>query len=150
MAQMFPDWQHHREPKPASHAMNTLITTTTSKSITEAATALRIAVEDNDFGVMQVHNLKESMWHKGIELGRDCLIFEICQPEQAKRVLDLDMSVSTALPCRISLYREEGKTVLAAIRPTTILLMFGTPQLKQVAEEVEDTMVKIMNEAAAA
>jgi len=89
------------------------------------------------------------MWKKGIELGRDCLIFEICQPVQAKKVLDLDMSVSTALPCRISLYREEGKTVLAAIRPMTLLSMFETPQLKQVAEEVEETMIKIMNEAAA-
>ena len=128
--------------------MKTLITVSTAKSITDAATALRIAVESNDFGVMQVHNLKESMWKKGVELGRDCLIFEICQPEQAKRVLDLDMSVSTALPCRISVYREEGKTILAAIRPSTLLLMFDTPQLKQVAEEIEETMIKIMNEAA--
>lgn len=129
--------------------MNMLITASTAKGITDTATALRITVDANNFGVMQVHNLKESMWNKGIELGRDCLIFEICQPEQAKHVLDLDMSVSTALPCRISLYREEGKTVLAAIRPTTLLLMFNTPQLKQVSEEVEETMVKIMNEAAA-
>jgi uncharacterized protein (DUF302 family) len=130
--------------------MKTLITVFANQSITETATALRIAVEANDFGVMQVHNLKESMWKKGIELGRDCMIFEICQPEQAKKVLDLDMSVSTAMPCRISLYREKGETILAAIRPTALLSIFDTPQLKQVAEEVEETMIKIMNEAAAA
>jgi Domain of unknown function DUF302/Domain of unknown function (DUF202) len=77
-----------------------------------------------------------------------CLIFEVCQPQQAKQVLDQNMSVSTALPCRISIYEEGGKTVLATLKPTTLLAMFNTPQLKGVAQEVEDTIVKIMKEAA--
>jgi uncharacterized protein (DUF302 family) len=58
------------------------------------------------------------------------------------------MSVSTALPCRISIYEEGGKTILAALKPTTLLATFNTPQLKGVAQEVEDTMVKIMKAAA--
>jgi uncharacterized protein (DUF302 family) len=58
------------------------------------------------------------------------------------------MNVSTALPCRISLYEEDGKTILATLKPTTLLAMFNTPQLKDVAQEVEDAMVKIMTEAA--
>jgi uncharacterized protein (DUF302 family) len=58
------------------------------------------------------------------------------------------MSVSTALPCRISIYEENGKTILASLKPTALLAMFNTPQLKRVAQEVEDTIVKIMKEAA--
>ena len=58
------------------------------------------------------------------------------------------MSVSTALPCRISLYGEGGKTVLVTLKPTTLLAMFNTRQLEGVAQEVEDTIVKIMKEAA--
>jgi hypothetical protein len=57
--------------------------------------------------------------------------------------------VSTALPCRISIYEEGGKTILATLKPTTLLAMFNTPQLKGVAQEVEDTNVKIMKEAVA-
>ena len=41
-----------------------------------------------------------------------------------------------------------GKTILASLKPTALLAMFNTPQLKGVAQEVEDTIVKIMNEAA--
>ena len=43
------------------------------------------------------------------------------------------------------------KTVSEAVaaKPTTLLAMFNTPQLAHVAQEVEDTMVKIMKEAAA-
>ena len=125
-----------------------LIKLTTDKTVSEAVAALQVAVPANHFGVMHVHNLKETMTKKGVAFDRECLIFEVCQPQQAKLVLDENMSVSTALPCRISVYEEGGKTILAALKPTTLLAMFNTPQLKGVAQEVEDTIVKIMKEAA--
>ena len=120
----------------------------TDKNVTEAAAALQAAVQSNHFGVMQVHNLKETMNKKGVEFNSECLIFEVCQPQQAKKVLEQDMSVSTALPCRISIYEEEGKTVLATLKPTILLAMFNVPQLEIVARDVESTIVKIMKEAA--
>ena len=125
-----------------------LVELSTDKTVSEAAAALHAAVQANHFGVMQVHNLKETMAKKGVEFARECLIFEVCQPQQAKKVLDQNMSVSTALPCRISIYEEGGKTILATLKPTTLLALFNTPQLKGVAQEVEDTIVKIMKEAA--
>jgi uncharacterized protein (DUF302 family) len=125
-----------------------LVKISTDKTVSEAAAALQTAVQANHFGVMQVHNLKETMAKKGVEFERECLIFEVCQPQQAKKILDQDMSVSTALPCRISIYEEDGKTILATLKPTTLLAMFNAPQLVEVAQEVEDTLVKIMREAA--
>lgn len=104
----------------------------TDKTVTEVASALQDAVQANHFGVMQVHNLKETMNKKGVEFAGECLIFEVCQPQQAKKVLEQDMSVSTALPCRISIYQEKGKTVLATLKPTTLLAMFNVPQLEVV------------------
>jgi len=127
-----------------------LIKVSTDKTVSKAATALEVAVQANHFGIMQVHNLKESMAKKGVELAHECLIFEVCQPQQAKKVLDENMSVSTALPCRISIYEEDGKTILATLKPTTLLAMFNAPQLAGVAQEVEDAIVKIMKEAASA
>jgi uncharacterized protein (DUF302 family) len=125
-----------------------LVKVSTDKTVTEAAAALQAAVQANHFGVMQVHNLKETLAKKGVEFGHECLIFEVCQPQQAKKVLDQNMSVSTALPCRISIYEEGGKTILATLKPTTLLAMFNSPHLKGVAQEVEATLVKIMKEAA--
>ena len=125
-----------------------LVKVSTDKTVNEAASALQAAVEVNHFGVMQIHNLKETMTKKGVAFERECRIFEVCQPQQAKKVLDQDMSVSTALPCRISIYEEGGKTILATLKPTTLLAMFNSPQLEHVAQEVEDTIVKIMTEAA--
>lgn len=125
-----------------------LIKFSTDKTVTDAAAGLRAAVEDNHFGVMQVHDLKETMVKKGVDFAHECLIFEVCQPQQAKKVLDGDMSLSTALPCRISIYEENDRTVLATLKPTTLLGMFKAPQLEGVAQEVEATLVKIMEQAA--
>ena len=125
-----------------------LIKLSTDKTVSETAAALQTAVQANHFGVMQVHNLKETMMKKGVEFIPECLIFEVCQPEQAKKILDQNMSVSTALPCRISIYEEGDKTILATLQPTVLLAMFNSPQMKGVAQEVEDAIVKIMNAAA--
>ncbi len=127
-----------------------LIKLSTDKSVSEVAAALQIAVPANHFGIMQVHNLQETMTKKGVEFTRECQIFEVCQPQQAKKVLEQNMSISTALPCRISIYREDGKTILATLKPTTLLAMFNSPQLAGAAQEVEDTIIKIMQEAISA
>lgn len=125
-----------------------LITVPTPKTVSATATALQAAVTANHFGVMQVHNLQETMVRKGLTFAHACLIFEVCNPHQAKKVLEENMSVSTALPCRIAIYEEGGTTILATLKPTVMLAMFHTPQLADVAQEVEDTIVKIMHEAA--
>lgn len=126
-----------------------LLKYSTDKSVAETADALQAATAANHFGVLHVHNLKETMAKKGVEFPRACLILEVCQPQQAKKVLEANMSVSTALPCRISVFEENGKTVVATIKPTEMLAMFGVPQLREVAVDVETTIEKIMREAVA-
>ncbi|MHB8863210.1 MAG: DUF302 domain-containing protein [Pirellulaceae bacterium] len=126
-----------------------LIKLSTDDTVSDAAAALQAAVQANHFGVMQVYNLKETMEKKGVVFTHECLIFEVCQPQQAKKVLEANMSVCTALPCRISIYGEDGRTILATLKPTTLLAMFNSPQLEGVAQEVEATILKIMEEAAA-
>jgi uncharacterized protein (DUF302 family) len=125
-----------------------LVEISTDKTVAAAAAALHVAVASNHFGVMHVHHLGETMAKKGVEFAHACVIFEVCQPQQAKKVLEHNMSVATALPCRIAVYEKNGKTVLATLKPTALLSMFDTAQLGGVAQEVEDTIVKIMQEAA--
>jgi len=62
-----------------------LIKFSTTKTVSEAAASLQAAVAANNFGVMQIHNLKETMTKKGVEFDRECLIFEVCQPKEAKK-----------------------------------------------------------------
>jgi uncharacterized protein (DUF302 family) len=112
------------------------------------AADLEAAVVRNGFGVMAVHDLNENMAKKGVTLEPACRVFEVCNPHKAKMVLETSLDISTALPCRISVYEEGGKAKLATIRPTAMLAMFNRPELAPVAEEVEATMHAIMTEAA--
>ncbi len=88
------------------------------------------------------------MRKKGVEFDQECRIFEVCNPHQAKRVLEKDMKLSTALPCRISVFTEGGKVKLATLKPTALISQFNVPDLQPVAKEVEETLIQIMKEAA--
>jgi uncharacterized protein (DUF302 family) len=125
-----------------------LFTLSTDKTMSETAVDLNAAVSAHHFGLMHIHNLKETMTKKGVEFGPECLIFEVCQPHQAKKVLEGNMSISTALPCRISMYEKGGKTILATVKPSALLAMFDTPELETVAQDIEATIIEIMKDAA--
>ena len=110
---------------------------------------LEEAAAENQFGVLGIHNLKEKMATKGVDFACECRVMEVCNPHKAKEVLEENMSISTALPCRISIYPEGGKVKVATIRPTMLLNLFDSPELQNVAREVEDTLVRIIDTACA-
>ena len=118
-----------------------------SKSLERIEQDLEEAAKRHKFGVLTVHDLQQKMREKGIEMDRTVRIFEVCNPQQAKKVIDADPQVSTALPCRISVYSEGDGYKLATIRPTEMMKAFGDG-MDDVAREVEETMVAIMREAA--
>ena len=111
------------------------------KSLSELAADLEKAVTAHKFGVLGVHDLKAKLAEKGVALGRECRIYEVCNPQQAQKVLEANLEISTALPCRISLYEEAGRSRLATISPTALIALYPNPELKNVAEEVEATLV---------
>ncbi|MBE0617448.1 MAG: DUF302 domain-containing protein [Proteobacteria bacterium] len=118
------------------------------KSVGEAARDLEEAVKAHGFGVLHVYDLKAKLAEKGVDLPRECRILEVCNPRQAARVLAASMSVSLALPCRISVYEDGGKTKIGTLLPGALLEVFpGTEEIKEVATEVETTLLAIMADA---
>lgn len=116
--------------------------------MSDVARDLEAATLRHKFGVMGVHDLKAKMNEKGVDFERPCLIFEVCNPQQAKKVLEESAEISTALPCRISVYREGDETTLATIRPTALIALFAAHGLETVAQEVEQSLTRIIDEAA--
>lgn len=119
-----------------------------TKSLEEIGRRLQEAAQRHKFGVIGVHDLKQKMEEKGVAFQGDCMIYEVCNPHQAKKVLEANGAISTALPCRISVYGSGGSYKLATILPSAILKLFGTPGLDQIAREVEDVVVAMMKESA--
>ena len=124
-----------------------LYTVTTTKSLAEIDRGLHESAAKHQFGIIATHNLTETMAKKGVEFGGECLIYEVCNPHQAKKVLEANGAVSTALPCRISVYREGDAYKLATLLPTEMIKSFGSPELEPVAKEVETVLKAMMDEA---
>ncbi len=121
----------------------------TDGPIEDVVKRLEEASAQNKFGVLGIHDLKEKMAAKGVDFPCHCRVMEVCNPHKAKEVLQENMSISTALPCRISIYEEGDKIKVATIRPTLLLNLFDSPELQAVAREVEDTLVRIIDTACA-
>jgi uncharacterized protein (DUF302 family) len=118
------------------------------KPFAQAAVDLEAAVKENGFGVLHVHDLGAMLRAKGQAFVGECKIFEVCNPAQAARVLQADVRLNMALPCRISVFTTRGKTVIGFIRPRQILATLSPdPTLAVVAGEVETTLVRIADEA---
>ena len=115
--------------------------------IDDVVARIEAATAANQFGVLGIHDLKQKMNSKGLDFGPECRILEVCNPGKAKRVLEADMSISNALPCRISVYEEGEKIMVSTLKPTHILGLFGRPELEPVAKEVEETLIRIIDTA---
>jgi len=58
------------------------------------------------------------------------------------------MRLNMALPCRISVFTEKGKTKIGLIKPVQMLSALSQdPALMQVAKEVEDKTIQMVDEA---
>jgi uncharacterized protein (DUF302 family) len=119
------------------------------KSVAEAASALERAVVAHGFGVLHQYDLKATLESKGQRLPQACRIFEVCNPAQAAAVLTSDMTLNMALPCRISVYDDAGRTKIGMIMPTALLgLLSDDRGLQAIGREVEAALEAMIDDAA--
>ena len=120
----------------------------TPKSFEQAATDLEAAVKRHQFGVLHVHDLGNTLRGKGVDFKDECKVFEVCNPGQAAKVMGLDMRLNMALPCRISVYTEQGQTRIGLIKPAEMLAgLSQDAALLQIANEVETQTLQMVDEA---
>ena len=124
------------------------ITVRTKKSLGEVRQAFEDAASRHKFGIMGVHDVADRLHAKGLGFNRRLYIYEVCNPNVAKRVLDANVQIGAALPCRVSVYSDGDEIVLETLKPTLLLSLFQTPTLEGAAEEVEQALAAMMEEAA--
>lgn len=118
------------------------------KNLEQTGKAFEQAIANKQFSILGIHDLKEKLNNKGVVFNPECRIYEVCNPQKAQKVVEADLTISTALPCRVSMYTDGDTVKLATIKPTALLEMFDQPGLVQVARDVEDVIVAAMKEAA--
>jgi len=124
------------------------ITVRSRESLGDVRQKFEDAAAERKFGVQAIHNVTATLRSKGLAFDRTLYIYEVCNPVAAKKVLDTNIKIATALPCRVTIYVDGKDVVLETLKPTMLLKMFNEPALSATAKEVETAIEEIMREAA--
>jgi len=120
----------------------------THKSFDKAVADLKLAVNLHGFGILHIHDFAAIFKSKGVDFNEQCQVFEVCNPSQAKRVLDNDMKLNMALPCRVSVFTENGEVKIGMIHPERMITdLSDNAIVLEVAKEVDATMRQIIDDA---
>jgi uncharacterized protein (DUF302 family) len=118
---------------------------TTNKSVQEVVDAIKEIAPKHKFGVQYIHNVAEVLKSKGVELGNECQIIDICNPIIAQKFLSEDMSLSIIMPCKISVYTQDGETMIA-MNSLVQLVDDINPDLIDFAQEVQLQLLQIIDD----
>lgn len=122
--------------------MNIFYEKKTDKSLDEAIKSLEENLMENGFGVLWQLNFKDKLKEKGLEFKDDFVVLEVCDPKQAKEVLERNIHIGYVLPCKMVVRREEDETYIGMTSPEVLIGLFDEPELKDVAKEVSETLKK--------
>ncbi|MFH1862036.1 MAG: DUF302 domain-containing protein [bacterium] len=89
-------------------------TRSSQRSVVEALEIVQKASVQENFGVLHVHDVRETLKKKGFDTP-PAFIVEICKPEVAQKLIQVDPLVLLFLPCKIAIFSEGGETVISAL-----------------------------------
>lgn len=115
-------------------------TVTTKKTFDQAVTTVEQETKTAGFRVLYIHDVTATLKEKGFEI-EPLKIIEICNAKSAYTVLQADVKIGLCLPCKINVYRKNGKTFISGMRPMILPQFFPQANLGNLPEEV-DTVIR--------
>ena len=123
---------------------NRIYQVTTSKSFDETVERIKEQTASHSFRVLHIHDVMATLGEKGFEI-KPLKIIEVCNAKYANTALQVDITVSLLMPCRINVYEyQNGEVIISMIRPTHLSRTFENPQLDDFATQVEKDLIKII------
>lgn len=116
-----------------------------NKSFPETISSIEIELKQDGFGVLWNFDVREKLQSKGLNFENQCQVLEVCNPKEAYRVLSQDMLAGYFLPCKIVVYTKEEKTYIGMIKPSLLMSIVESQELKLIAEEIEGRLMKAMD-----
>lgn len=122
-------------------------TVDTDKSVEEAITAIVDSLKEEKFGVQWRFDIKDKLQEKGVELDKEFVVLEVCNPHEAKKVLTENSLVGYFLPCKIVVYVDGQQTKIGMPRPTELIGMVADDKLMGIAKDIEDRLIASIDNA---
>lgn len=88
---------------------------TTTKPVEEIAGSMADVAQQFKFSVLHSYDFREILAGKGFPIERTVTVFEICRAPMAATMLAANPSFAVFMPCRIAVYKENGKTIVSTM-----------------------------------
>lgn len=122
-----------------------LYTVTINTDLQTVKNEMEAKAKEVGFGILKEYHFKEILKEKCHPIEPDITVYEICNPVIAQEVLSAHPEVSVFLPCRISLYEKNGKTILSTIGIEDMLKNFDLDDaIKIHMNNVFETLKKLL------
>ncbi len=124
-------------------------TITTSAGVEEVSSKLQEQLKHKGYGVLSTIDVQKILKEKNGQEIEPYLILDVCNPRHAGNAIETNKDVGLVLPCKISIYRDNGSTKVSLLRPTEAMKMTGIEGLENLAISVENELqqtIKSMNE----
>jgi len=123
-----------------------IYTVTTDTPIANIKATIQASAKEHKFGVLHQYAFQEILEAKGFPIQKDITLYEICNPKGAQALLEQSPQASVFLPCRISVYEENEKTVLATINlEDFITYIDATDEVKEHIHMLYQDIIKLIN-----
>lgn len=122
-------------------------TVESNKTIDQAIDSVEAALKEEKFGVLWKFNIREKLKEKGVDLEKDFIVLEVCNPHEAKRVLSDNSLVGYFLPCKVVVYKKDNKTKIGLPKPSFLIGMISDEKLVEVAQDIENRLIGCIDKA---
>ncbi len=105
------------------------------------------SLKEAGFGVIETLDFKEILHKKGLALGGEYKLLEVCNPNAAREVLESSPEIGLLLPCTIAVYEKNGENWISLAKPTSLLSLSGSPKFFDMGLEIEEKLVNAIQKA---
>ena len=126
--------------------MDFTYTVKTQKNIDDVIIDLTKKLKEISFGVLETLDFKKILSEKGLEFSDNYKLLEVCNPQLAKQVLEASPDLGLLLPCTIAVYQKDSEKFISLARPTSILSMASDQNLKFSGEDIENSLIRIIDD----
>ena len=124
------------------------LSTSTELGFSEAVTRAREELAREGFGVLCEIDVQATLKQKlGVER-EPYLILGACNPQLAHRALEAEPELGVLLPCNLVIYRDQGRTQIAAVNAEQMLAIVDNDELTEIATEVQRRLSAVVHRTA--
>jgi uncharacterized protein (DUF302 family) len=122
------------------------ITTVVDIGYSDAIEKVKQELAKEGFGVLTEIDMKATLKKKlDVEI-EDYIILGACNPPLANEALKVEKEIGLLLPCNIIVYRNNGKTIISAIKPSEMFsIVEHKEELANIAVQVEEKLRNVIS-----